>query len=360
MLHTMTSTASRPSESLTIIGALPPQHMPGEQSVRDALAGGRFPAVLAHASVDAIPELERIVGRMPDRVPDRDTKSQVEDAAHDDYFRIERVAPSADAFIELAYTGRLLLLHDVLASVPTSDRALVDRIDRSLVDLLSCMAGGRVGDGVSVTEWTSTGTQRAPLDRWVRGHQIFVVLTQGLVFAFRAMAAALKANETDDVSRWADLAASLLDGSQATFQFTGEFSTEEYNDLVRPSMMPPHTPFCLSGMMSVDHRYFVTTVRDMKPALKALHTQDSDRHVRIAAALRSVYDSHIHTCERFVGNQPSIMTEGKTEKSGVSLLEHFRTIRLRPFAEADVPQRLKAAAPAPSHASAPAGCPFHK
>lgn len=327
--------------------------------MRDALAGHGLPGVVSPSNVGALAEVEAILGRLPAREADRTTQQQIEDAAHDDYFHITRVEPSADAFITLAFTGRLLLLQDVLASVPSAERDLVTRIDRSLVDMLAGMAGGRVGDGVSVTEWVSTGTTRAPLDRWVRGHQIFVVLTQGLVFAFRAMGAAVKANDLEAVTRWADLAVSLLDGSQATFEFTGDFSTEEYVDLVRPSMMPPNTPFCLSGMMSVDHRHFVTTVRDLKPVLKALHSLDADRHARIAGALRSVYDSHIHTCERFVGNQPSIMTEGKTEKSGVSLLEHFRNIRLRPFAEAEVPQRVKASTVVPPSASARAGCPFH-
>ena len=355
-----TTVHTRSAGTATLLGALAPQLLPAESSVREWLALSGLTPVDARRSVDAAPALAAVLDRLPARQPDLETTSQVEDAAHDDYFRIERVAPTPAALVDLAYSARQLLVQDVHESVPMADYALVDRIDRALVDMLACMAGGSVGDGVSVTEWTSTGIERVPLARWVRGHQVFVAMTQGLVFAFRAMAAAVKAGETADVARWADLAISLLDGSTATFEFTGDFSTDEYTDLVRPSMMPPHTQFCLSGMMSVDHRYFVTVVRDMKPALKALHALDADRHARIAGALRSVYDSHIHTCERFVGNQPSIMTEGKTEKSGVSLLEHFRTIRLRPFAEADVPQRLKAVAPAPADVPAAAACPFHK
>lgn len=358
----ITTELSRPTQALTMIGALAPHLLPSAVAVREWLDDAALTPPVAGDNLALSDALVALRAGLPARVIDRQLKTSTEDAAHDAYFRIERVEPTPAALLDLVLHGRQLLLDFVRDSAPLDDHALVACMDQTLVDLLTCLRGGRAGDGVAAQVWTSTGAEREALVRWVRGHQVFVVITQGLVVAMRALAAAVKADDRAEVTRWTDLVVSLLDGTRAAFEFTGDFSVDEYTDRIRPSMMPPYTPFCLSGMMSVDHRHFVALVRDMKPALKALHASDPDGHTRIADGLRHVYDSHIHTCERFVGNQPSILSEGKTEKSGVSLLEHFRTIRLRPFTEAAVPQRLAPApaAPAAASAPAPAACPFHK
>jgi hypothetical protein len=73
------------------------------------------------------------------------------------------------------------------------------------------------------------------------------------------------------------------------------------------------------------------TIRDMRPVLKALAEQEPERHQLLAKAVSNVYDSHIHVCERFVGSSPSILTAGRTERSGPSLVEQFKTLRLKPF-----------------------------
>jgi hypothetical protein len=96
-------------------------------------------------------------------------------------------------------------------------------------------------------------------------------------------------------------------------------------------MSPPAAPICLSGLMSVDHRYFVQLIGRMKPALRLLREQEPLRHRQIHDGMASVYDSHIHVCERFVGDRPSLLTAGRTEKSGPELIEHFKRMRLKPF-----------------------------
>jgi hypothetical protein len=154
------------------------------------------------------------------------------------------------------------------------------------------------------------------------------------------MGRALRAGKNDEVQKWADLSISLLRGSAAAFAFTGDFPVEEYANTVRPSMMPPESEVGLSGLMSIDHRFLAQTMRDMRPALKSLSEQDPARHHGIASALGAVYDNHIHVCERFVGARPSILTEGRTKKSGPSLIEQFKTLRLKPFEQAARAARL--------------------
>jgi hypothetical protein len=136
---------------------------------------------------------------------------------------------------------------------------------------------------------------------------------------------------------------------------TGDFSVQNYNQSIRPTMMPPISPICLSGLMSVDHRVLVQCIRELKPALKFLHDHERPRHAQIHDELKLVYDRHIFVCERFVGERPSLLTAGSTEKSGPELIEQFKTMRVKPFETAAHAVRVK-----PPSAIAPAAmaCPF--
>jgi hypothetical protein len=270
-----------------------------------------------------------------------DPEGVVEDLAHDAYFHIRRVENDASTYFgRTAIHARLIFLREVAEAPVTIPHACLDGIDRAFADLLSCLAGGVVNSAPATTSWESRGTSCQPKPRWVRGHQIFAALTQGLIFSFQCMGRALRAGKIEGVQKWADLSISLLRGSAAAFAFTGDFPVEEYANTVRPSMMPPESEVGLSGLMSIDHRFLAQTIRDMRPALKSLSEHDPARHHGIASALSAVYDNHIHVCERFVGARPSILTEGRTKKSGPSLIEQFKTLRLKPFEQAARAVRL--------------------
>jgi len=302
-------------------------------------------------------EMRKVLSRIPQAgraVLDSD--GVVEDLAHDAYFHIRRVEnDAATHFGRTAIHGRLIFLREVAEAPFTIPPSYLNEIDRSFADLLSCLAGGVVNSAPATTLWESEGTSCQPKPRWVRGHQIFAALTQGLIFSFQCMGRALRAGKNDGVQKWADLSISLLRGSAAAFAFTGDFPVEEYANTVRPSMMPPESEVGLSGLMSIDHRFLAQTMRDMRPALKSLSEHDPARHQGIASALTAVYDSHIHVCERFVGARPSILTEGRTKKSGPSLIEQFKTLRLKPFEQASRAARLIESSPKVAGV-----CPFHE
>jgi hypothetical protein len=296
----------------------------------------------AFTNLAMLEEMRQLLSRLPQEgraVPD--PEGVVEDLAHDAYFHIRRVENDTPAhFARTAIHGRLIFLREVAEAPFTIPHTYLDEIDRSFADLLSCLAGGVVNSAPAATSWESRGTSCQPKPRWVRGHQIFAALTQGLIFSFQCMGRALRAGKDEEVQKWADLSISLLRGSAAAFAFTGDFPVEEYANTVRPSMMPPESEVGLSGLMSIDHRFLAQTMRDMRPALKSLSEHDPARHHGIASALSAVYDNHIHVCERFVGARPSILTEGRTKKSGPSLIEQFKTLRLKPFEQASRAARL--------------------
>ena len=303
-------------------------------------------------------QLERVLAQIPPAGKTiSDPDGQPDDLAHDAYFHVRRVEQEqAAVLVRSVLCARLVFLREVDEAPVTISNKELERIDRGFADFLSCLCGGCLNAAPYVTEWQSRGETYHAKRRWVRGHLVFASLTQGLILAFRSLGQGLRAGITEEVQRLADLSVSLLDASAGAFLFTGDFPPEEYESSIRPSMTPPASPVGLSGLMSADHRYLAQTMRDMRPALKSLAEQEPQRHERIAAALSGVYDSHIHVCERFVGPRPSILTAGRTERSGPSLIEQFKTLRLKPFEHAQRALRLAAERPKATLGE----CPFHK
>jgi hypothetical protein len=267
--------------------------------------------------------------------------------AHDAYFHVERVENDVPrVFVGMGIAARIALLNEVAAAPVRIGNDLLSDMDRALADLtagLSYDEAESANPGY-VAIWKSHGNKPDAMRRWIRGHQVFAALTQGLVFSFQAMGHAMRGGKYDQVRKWANLSVSLLAGSGAAFVFTGDFSNEEYNTIVRPSMSPPMSPICLSGLMSADHRFFVETLREMKPVLRALHEREPKLHRRIQEEISRVYDRHIHVCERFVGKRPSLLTAGRTDKSGPELIEQFKKARIKSFETTAHASRLPAQA----------------
>ncbi len=291
-------------------------------------------------------ELANVLKQLPSIAGLPAAAGQPDDLAHDAYFHIERVDSVApEVFGRVAIEARLIFLREASETQVNVSSRVLATIDRALADFSACVAGGAVNGTPCVTRWELGGTERNARQRWIRGHQIFAALTQGLIFSFRELGQALRAGRSREVQRWADLCISLLRGSEATFEFTGDFEAEEYASTLRPSMMPPFSEVGLSGLMSVDHRFLVQTMRDMRPALKSLYEHEQERHDGISRELEAVYDSHILVCERFVGKKPSILTAARTERSGPSLIEQFKILRLKPFEQTARTARLTAGCP---------------
>ena len=264
--------------------------------------------------------------------PAEEGAGQADELAHDAYFHVRRRDGDEPAvFVRSVLAARLVVLEEATDQAVNIDQQDLEILDRGFADLLTCLFAGKRTIFQHVTLWHSTAESCDAMQRWVHGHLAFAVLSQGLTFSFRSMGDAFRLGRTEAVQKWADLSISLLDASGASFVFTGDFPAGEYENTIRPSMTPPSTPICLSGLMSADHRLMAQTIRDMRPVLKSIADHEPERHERIAQAMSGVYDRHIFVCERFAGVRPSILTAGRTERTGPSLIEQFRTLRLRPF-----------------------------
>ncbi len=312
----------------------------------------------AVSNVAMAEEIEAILATLPTAgTAIENPEGQPDDLAHDAFFHVRRVRNDEPAvFVRSILSARLIFLQDVRAQAVSIDHADLELIDLGFSDLLSCLSGRKVNESTHVTQWHVPAETCQAMNRWVHGHLVFALLSQGLILSFRAMGQALRAGKTEKIQKWADLSISLLKASGAAFVFTGDFPAGEYENVIRPSMTPPISPIGLSGLMSADHRQMAQTIRDMRPALKSLAEHEPERHDRLAEAVADVYDRHIFVCERFVGPRPSILTAGRTERSGPSLIEQFKTLRLKPFEHSQRATRLSA-----QRAPATLGeCPFKK
>lgn len=286
--------------------------------------GGASPNITPAIVADAI---ERTLARIPDMGELAENPAgQPDDLAHDAYFRVKRVNGGNDStsFLRTILIGRRTLLREVEAGGVNIGADHLECIDQSFADLLSCLVGGEVNGVGHIESWAIPNGPASALRRWVCGHHIFLALTQGLIVSFQSLGRALRAGQSKEVKTWADLSISLLNGSSSTFLLTGDFAPEEYENTIRPSMTPPVAPIGLSGLMSIDHRYMAQIIRDMRPVLNSLADRDPERHERIGRAVSEVYDSHVYVCERFVGERPSLLTEGRTERTGPSLSSSLR------------------------------------
>ncbi len=259
-----------------------------------------------------------------------------DDNVHDEYFGIERShGPAPEVFVQAILRANWILFEDSWNSpfsiTSTKLNILDSALNKLLLWILGATAAAQSSAAPRVINWLCNSGPHHSMTRWVRGHQIFAALTQGLTAAFTDLKVALQERDDIRVSVAVDLAVLLLNGSAVSLEFTGDFPSSDYTEIIRPSMTPPLVPDTFSGLLSVDHRFFIQLLREMKPLLDSMAENRPDHHSRIAAAVAAVYDSHSFVCDRLVGKCPSLMMASGSKKSGAEQIEKFKHLRLKVF-----------------------------
>lgn len=265
---------------------------------------------------------------------------------HDEFFRIRRcdVAP-AEAFLLGLFRALQVLRSDIEETRTTVPDARLALLSGALEATLAAALGT---DVVAPLRWTRQHDQAPPDSsglRWIRGHQIFAALSQGMIFALTEMESADHAGDAKAVGDAAGLMADLLGASAVSLELTGDFSEAYYRDVVRVGMESPFLPRGFSGLLSGDHRHLVTQMKMLRPVIERLEARQPGRHARIVENLGAVYASHKHVCARFVGaEQSSLLMARPTGRSAVEQIDKFRAMRLRSWATAAEPERTPAKA----------------
>jgi len=323
---------------------LPPQLIPAPETVQATLSSNILQDLSllesarwrsnADAAANFLSALEKL--NHPSPASDSfaaDQKLSRDDNAHDEYFGIQRTGgPNCAIFLQTILRANLILFEDAWQSQFTISSDKLNCLDAALSALLAWTLGSPyAASQPRIVQWESEGVVCHSMTRWIRGHQIFAALTQGLTAVFGDLRIALQQADDQRTAKAADLAVLLLQGSAASLEFTGDFPSRDYTEIIRPSMTPPLVPDTFSGLLSVDHRYFIQLLREMKPLLDSMADRPDGHHQRIAAAVASVYDSHRFVCDRLVGKCPSLMMASGSKKSGAEQIEKFKHLRLKVF-----------------------------
>ena len=252
------------------------------------------------------------------------------DDPHDTFFRIAR---SHQGPLHLQLTASLLALQLFLAETPLPCERhdyleLGQALQQVLAEVLESALPGSAPLQLHAPQPSPLPMMRAadPLRRWVRGHQIFAVLTQGLIRRLHHVVAAVEANDVQALSKQLQAMAALYRASALGFRFTADFDPEIYSGVIRPSMCEPYTPKGFSGTLSSDHGVLVKLLVGHREALATAAARCPQDYADMRQAIAAVYDDHKWVCARFDGDRsPSLRTSSAHGNStAVDMLDRFQ------------------------------------
>lgn len=255
---------------------------------------------------------------------------------HDAFFRIRRCdAAPAERFLLGLFDAHRLLRRDIAQTVTSlPDERLAILADGLLAILAAAIGHAKLAPSRWKRQERETSPDNAGL-RWIRGHQIFAVLSQGMIFALAEMDGADRSGDAARRAGAAELMADLLAASAVSLELTGDFPESYYRQTVRVGMESPFLPRGFSGLLSRDHRELVAQMKRLRPMIDRLREQAPELHARITRNLGAVYASHKHVCARFVGADQSSLLMAETQgRSAVEQIDRFGAMRLRSWAPA--------------------------
>ncbi|MBG86576.1 MAG: siderophore biosynthesis protein [Verrucomicrobiales bacterium] len=163
---------------------------------------------------------------------------------------------------------------------------------------------------------------------WKHFHWTFFVHVQGLIISLGRFRSRLNDRDLESARTELLTAADLLCASGAAMELAGNFSRQDYEQVVRPSMMPPAVSReNFSGLMSWDHATLIELWQELRPLFKNLPTELEAAHRDFVEAYQFLATSHRAVCERFGGGESGSLRNG--EELGVDVLDLFQKSRNR-------------------------------
>ncbi|MEM7347762.1 MAG: hypothetical protein AAF485_26310, partial [Chloroflexota bacterium] len=150
--------------------------------------------------------------------------------------------------------------------------------------------------------------------RWQLGHHLFFGYVQALIITCSELETHLEADDFEAARSDIERATYILWGVAVTFKLTGNFSQAAYDGYVRPNMFEASEGF--SGLWSHDHDYLVKKVlRKLKPFFQNPPTELESVMQNFRQAFAIMYDSHKYVCEKFEGDEPSLLMGEEAQKT---------------------------------------------
>ena len=323
---------------LVHIHALPATHVPARSQVQAVLGHNRLQQYAelmperrtAHVLAALSTQLARPAQSLSAVV---DSPNVRDNELHDAYFCVVRADPRDMA----SHVEGIILAAQALRGEM-----------RSGSDRLGSADFGEIADGIELAFALATGIRPARIAllrtvppatlsetmiarRWMRGHQLFLVITQAMIASLNHLEDIVGQGRDDSETAGAiEQLVVLLRAAAGSMRLTGDFPPDVYDTIIRPSMAPPELPDGFSGIFSSDHRFLVSRLREVTPLVSGLKARMHDAHTLLVKAFADLYDDHINVCANFVSSEKNslLMADG-ARCTALEQLGKFKKSRLR-------------------------------
>ena len=165
-----------------------------------------------------------------------------------------------------------------------------------------------------------------PLEVWQGFHWSFFIYVQGLIIAMLRFEKYTISNNVTAAKTELNTAAQLMLSAAASMELAGGFSREEYNQYIRPTMMPPKVKSeDFSGLMFWDHAYLMMVWKKIQPFFKNMPQVLQAEQDEFIAAYQVLSQSHKHVCSKFGGDEITSLRGSKA--TAIETLNKFERNR---------------------------------
>jgi len=139
---------------------------------------------------------------------------------------------------------------------------------------------------------------------WRSFHWAFFINVQGLIICLRRFEAQLALGHLEQANFELKTATELLLASGSSMELAGSFSRQEYEQAVRPSMIPPQVQSNnFSGLMSWEHATLMQVWKHLRPTFEHLPPTLHFQHQQFVNAYLTLVKAHRAVCEKFGGDE---------------------------------------------------------
>lgn len=157
--------------------------------------------------------------------------------------------------------------------------------------------------------------------RWKQGHHVFHVLLVSMNTVLDDSMNALVQRDWSRLVSSLNRLTALYDASTSTMKYAADFSKDRYENLIRPSMMPPYLSPGFTGELNTEHKVMVDGVLNLRHCLQAeLGTRKQwpadvvEAWTRLSKSQSQNRKHHALVCQKFVDDGASLLQEFYADK----------------------------------------------
>lgn len=161
---------------------------------------------------------------------------------------------------------------------------------------------------------------------WESFHWVFFINVQGLIISMLRFEKFIAVEDFELAKVELNTAVDLMLAAAASMELAGNFTREEYEFYVRPTMIPPKVNSDdFSGLMSWDHAYLMKIWKRVQPKFKSMPLTLKSEQEKFVSAYMTLSKSHKKVCSKFGGTElGSLRSKNITAIEVLEKFEHNR------------------------------------